>query len=268
MNSYQYRPVLFYCRCFLFTWGFWLSAIFSNHTYSNISLLLLLLGLFSPAFISVFTIFSSKNADLKLDFKNKFKLERVNGLNLLIAIVTFFVIVLISVLISLLFGQSITQLSFTKDFTFSVSGFSAFFTILLASVIEEIGWRGYGEDAIASYCSWFKESIIFGVIWSLWHLPLFWVSGSYHFMLKEMGIIYVLNFLVSVIPLGFLTTWVYVKNNRSILASVIFHIFVNLMQERIGLTAETKCIETIVIIVFAIIVVKLNKDMFSNKLVD
>ncbi len=140
-------------------------------------------------------------------------------------------------------------------------------TILLASVIEEIGWRGYGEDAIAAYCSWFKESILFGLIWSLWHLPLFWVEGSYHFMLKELGIFYVLNFLVSVIPLGFLTTWVYVKNNRSIVATIIFHIFVNFMQEKIGITPNTKCIETFVIIIVAILVVKFNKDMFSKKLV-
>ncbi len=38
------------------------------------------------------------------------------------------------------------------------------------------------------------------------------------------------------------------------------------MQEKIGLTAETKCIETFVLIAFAVLVVKFNKEMFSNKL--
>ncbi len=266
MTAYKYRPWLFYARCFFATWAFWGSAIFLQNSAKNISLTLLLLGLISPALVSIMTVFSSKNTSLKLDFKRKFNISRISVSNILMAIVTFFAIVVISVLISLVFGQSIKQLSFTNDFTFSISGFSALLTILLASVIEEIGWRGYGEDAIAAYCSWFKESIIFGVVWSLWHLPLFWVPGTYHFMLKELGIFYMLNFLISIMPLGFLTTWVYVKNNRSILASVIFHIFVNLMQERIGLTAQTKCIETFVLIIFAIAIVKLNKDIFSNKL--
>ncbi len=266
MKSYKYRPVLFYLRCFIFTWGFWISAIFLQDRYGDISLILLLLGLFSPAFISLFTVFSSKNMALKADFKGKFSLSRINLINIMIAIASFFLIVLISVLISLAFGQSIRQLYFTEGFGFSVSGFSALLTILLASVIEEVGWRGYGEDAIASYCSWLKESIIFGIIWSLWHLPLFWVEGTYHFMLKELGIFYALNFLLSVIPLGFLTTWVYVRNNRSILASIMFHIFVNLMQERIGLTAQTKCIETFVIAFFAVLVVIFNKDIFFDKL--
>ena len=63
--------------------------------------------------------------------------------------------------------------------------------------------------------------MIFGCIWSLWHVPLFWIPGTYQYGLKEMGIMYVINFLLSVIPLDFLQTWVYVKNNRSMLAAII-----------------------------------------------
>ncbi len=266
MRTFKYRPLLYYSRCFLLTWGFWISAIALSDAHQNMRLTLLLFGLISPALISIITVFTSNNNSLKADFKAKFSASRISVLNIITAIVTFFMIAVVSILISLAFGQSIKQLYLTADFTFSISGFSALFTILLASVIEEIGWRGYAEDAIAAYCSWFKESIIFGVIWSLWHLPLFWVPGTYHFMLKELGAIYALNFLISVIPLGFLTTWVYVKNNRSVLASVIFHIFVNIMQERIGLTAQTKCIETVVLIAFAIAVVRLNEDVFAKKL--
>ncbi len=267
MISHKYRPVIFYLKCFFLTWSFWISAIFLKNLDESIILTLLLLGLISPAFISISTVIFSQNTSLKFDFKRKFRISRINIFHVFIPILTFFGIVVISVLISLGFGESIKQLSLASDFTFSIGGFSALLTILLASVIEEIGWRGYGEDAIAAYCSWFKESILFGLIWSLWHLPLFWVEGSYHFMLKELGIFYVLNFLVSVIPLGFLTTWVYVKNNRSIVATIIFHIFVNFMQEKIGITPNTKCIETFVIIIVAILVVKFNKDMFSKKLV-
>lgn len=73
-----------------------------------------------------------------------------------------------------------------------------------------------------------------------------------------------LNFLVSVSPLGFLTTWVYVKNNRSMLSCIIFHLFVNTMQEKIAVTPQTKCVETIVVF-FAAIVVLTNKEMFFEK---
>ena len=128
---------------------------------------------------------------------------------------------------------------------------------------QSSGYRlGYGEDAVGAYNSWFKESIIFGCIWSLWHLPLFWVPGTYQYGLKEMGIMYVINFLLSVIPLDFLQTWVYVKNNRSMLATIIFHLFINIMQEKINMTPETKCIQTIFVAIAAIIIVVIDKEMF------
>lgn len=135
----------------------------------------------------------------------------------------------------------------------------------VTAVIEEVGWRGYGEDSVAAYFSWFTESIIFGFVWALWHLPLFWIEGTYHCGLRELGLGYVLNFLISVSPLGFLTTWVYVKNNRSMLACIIFHLFVNTMQEKIAMTPRTKCVETLVVTVAAVLVVAANKEMFFEK---
>ena len=65
--------------------------------------------------------------------------------------------------------------------------------------------------------------------------------------------------------MGFLTTWVYVKNNRSMLACIIFHLFVNTMQEKIAMTPQTKCVETIVVTLAAALVVLTNKEMFFEK---
>lgn len=214
MEKYIYRPVRFYLITFACTWFWWLFAILLNE---GTGLYLgMFLGLVSPAVVAVVTVFTSKNKALINDFKKKLiGFYRIKPKYILIAVLIFAVIVTASIGTSVLFGGSINQLSFTEDFSFSIGGTSAFLTILLASCIEELGWRGYGEDAVGAYNSWFKESIIFGCIWSLWHLPLFWIPGTYQYGLKEMGIMYVINFLLSVIPLDFLQTWVYVKNNRS-----------------------------------------------------
>ncbi len=134
---------------------------------------------------------------------------------ILAAVIGFMAIVALSILFSTFTGQSLEQFAFTEDFSFSVGGTSALLTIFLAVVIEEVGWWGYSEDSVAFYFSWFMESVIFGFVWALWNLPLFWIEGTYHYELKELGVLYALNFLIGVIPLGFLATWVYVKNNRS-----------------------------------------------------
>ncbi len=267
MIRYKYKPVRFYTIVFILTWLFWVPAIFLNE-----KLTLMFLGLLMPAFTGIFTVLLSKNKALISDFKRKiFRFYDIKPFNIVLAIVTFFIIVMVSIVLDIiLFNGTIEQLSFS-DFSFSIDSAPAILVILLASIIEEVGWRSYGEDAIAFYHSWFKESIIFGMIWSLWHLPLFFIEGSYHHHLivigKAEGVSYLfaLNFLISVIPLGFLTTWVYVKNNRSMLSCILFHLAVNLMQEKIAMTNETKCVETVVLIVAAVIIVWNNKELFFEK---
>ena len=260
-TTYTYKPKRFYIIVFALTWLFWgLAIIFKN---TSALFVLMLLGLIMPATVAVVTVLTSKNKALKDDFKRKLvRFYRIKPLSLLFAIIVFILIAVISIFISLLFGGSIDQLSFTEDFSFSIGGASSLLVILLASIIEEVGWRGYGEDAVGSYHNWFTESLIFGCIWATWHLPLFWINGTYHYGLREMGPIYMINFLVSTIPFDFIQTWVYVKNRRSMLATIIFHIFVNITQEKLAMTPETKIIQTFVVIAASVIIVLTNRDMF------
>lgn len=116
----------------------------------------------SPAVVAVVTVFTSKSKALINDFKEKLiGFYRIKLKYIRIAVLIFAMIVAASIGTSVLFGGSIKQFSFTEDFSFSIGGTSALLTILLVSCIEEFGWRGYGEDAVGAYNSWFKESIIY-----------------------------------------------------------------------------------------------------------
>lgn len=257
-----YRPVRFYATVFAATWTCWVAAILlENEAFQAVALVL---GLLAPSITAIITVFTSGSDELKQDFKEKLtSFHQLNPRAILAAIGLFFLVIVVSVFVSTFFGSSLSQLSFVEGFSFEGPGLaSALLTILLASVVEELGWRGYGEDAIAQYHTWFAESMIFGCVWALWHLPLFFIPGTYHFGLTELGPLYALNFFISTVPFGFFTTWVYVKSNRSMLASILFHLFVNLAQEKIALTPETKCIETLVVVVAAVVIVLANRDLF------
>lgn len=259
-KKYKYRPVLFFLMAYLFTWIFWVPAIFVNE---NLGSVLMVLGLFAPPVVSTVFVLASGSDVLKRDLKNKLiGFYRVKWGNVAISIVVFAVIIVCSILLSLAFGQSLDQFSFTDDFSFTGVGIgSALVTITLASIIEEVGWKGYCEDSIGEYMNWFWESMVFGALWSFWHFPLIFIKGTYQAGLM-VNPLYVINFFVSGIPLGFIITWVYLASDRSILACMIFHLFVNFMQEKIAMTPETKCVETIVVTVAAAIIVIREKDMF------
>jgi membrane protease YdiL (CAAX protease family) len=263
-SKYRYRPLRFYVTVFLLTWLLWFAAAWvasSGADGSGIGVLFMLLGLFVPSVTAMTTVLTSKNAALKADLKNKLiGLFRVKPQNVLISILVFVTIIAVSILLSTLIGQSLNQFALA-DFSFSAGG-SALLTIILAALLEELGWRGYAEDSIAAYHSWFKESIIFGLTWALWHMPLFLIPDTYHYNILQQSPWFMVNFFVSIMPIGFLFTWVYVKNNRSILACMIFHFFVNFLQEKIAMTQVTKCVETFVLFAMAAAVVALNQDMF------
>ncbi len=264
MEHYTYRPVRFYLTVFGFTWGLWITALIFKNT--PLMFVLMLLGLMAPAATAVITILTSGNRMLKEDLKRKMVgCYRIRPGYIILAIIIFGAAVAISIGISVLLGGSPEQFSFTEDFSFSIGGTSALLTMVLASLIEELGWRGYGEDSVGQYMNWFKESIIFAVIWAMWHLPLFLIPGTYQYTLTELGPAYIINFLVSTIPIDFIQTWLYVKNRRSMLATMIFHLFINVFQEKVAMTPETKIIETGVFFVVAAILVIVNRDMFFEK---
>ncbi len=259
-NRYRYKPAKFFALAYLFTWIFWIPAIFLPE---NAGMALMAAGLLAPAVVSTLFVLLSKSDALKRDLKNKLiGFYKVKWGNVFLAVLVFAVIVACSILLSLPFGQSLDQFAFTEDFSFTGVGVaSAFLMILAASIIEEVGWKGYCEDSIGEYMNWFWESMIFGALWSLWHLPLLFIPGTYQAGLM-VNPLYVVNFFVSCIPMGFVITWVYLASDRSILACMVFHLFVNFMQEKIAMTPETKCVETVVVTAAAAIIVLAKRDMF------
>ena len=259
-GKHKYRPVMFFALAYFFTWIFWIPAIFVSE---NIGALLMLLGLLAPCVVSTVVILTSGSEPLKRDLKNKIVgFYKVKWKNVFFAVLVFALIVAGSILLSLAFGQSLDQFALTEDFSFTGVGISsALITIILASIIEEVGWKGYCEDSIGNYMNWFWESLIFGAIWSFWHFPLIFIQGTYHAGLM-VNPLFVVNFFVSAIPMGYIITWVYLASDRSILACIVFHLFVNFMQEKIAMTPETKCVETIVVLIATVIIVMAKKEMF------
>jgi len=63
-------------------------------------------------------------------------------------------------------------------------GHDPWYLILLAIALstpvqagEEIGWRGYALPRLAARWDLARASIILGIIWACWHLPLFFIQG-------------------------------------------------------------------------------------------
>jgi len=113
--------------------------------------------------------------------------------------------------------------------------FLSFLFATLFPFIEELGWRGYVLDRLQEKYSALVSSLILGFVWSLWHLPTFFIRDSYQASLG-IGTPAFWLFFAGIIPLTFAFTWIYNSTNRSTLAVILFHSMVNFTGELIALS--------------------------------
>jgi len=97
-----------------------------------------------------------------------------------------------------------------------------FFMTLLNTLIngplsEEAGWRGFALPRLESKFSALISSLILGIIWACWHLPLYFIEERMPFYI----------FVILVLVITILMTWAYNNTKGSLIITVIFHFSFN-----------------------------------------
>ena len=86
---------------------------------------------------------------------------------------------------------------------------------------EEIGWRGYALPRLAARIGLARASLLLGLIWAGWHLPLFFVPG-----LNQYGQSFPL-FALGGIALSVAIAWLYAHTEGSVGMAMLMHSAVN-----------------------------------------
>ena len=212
-------------------------------------------------------IYASQNRELIHDFWERLLLFRIERSSLLLLFVIFPLVFFSATTLSLLFGKSAAQFSLADEFSvmkgWHILGILT--PIFLAPFLEELGWRGYGVDSLTSKFNLFYASLLFGLLWAIWHLPLFFVKGFYTYNLWHLNIAYVINYFISIIPVAILVNWTYYKNSRSILVAILAHAILNALSILFKTEQFTKCIVTLLLYGVATIVVVKDHEFFFKK---
>jgi membrane protease YdiL (CAAX protease family) len=83
---------------------------------------------------------------------------------------------------------------------------------------EEIGWRGYVLPRLQAKHSALISTLILGVIWGFWHLPKF---------LPDFDMVHFAWFMVHVMAMSVILTWIYNGTRGSLLLVVLYHASIN-----------------------------------------
>jgi membrane protease YdiL (CAAX protease family) len=264
-DSYTYRPVLFFALTYLATWIPWALAIYvgSQPELAPYAALFQFIGLGAPCAVALLLVLNSDNPALKRDFKDRLiNPRRIRPLYLLAAILLPFAVLGLSIALSVLFGQSADQFRLTGGANLLPMIVLA---MVLAPILEEAGWHGYGVDSLRAVAGMTKATLLFAVLWSAWHAPLAFIGGTYQHQLAAMdNKLFLVNFFVSIVPAAIIANWFYYKNDRSIVAAVLLHSGLNAASVLLNAGQVAKCIATVVFATVAAGLMIFDRTLFAS----
>ncbi len=86
---------------------------------------------------------------------------------------------------------------------------------------EEFGWRGFALDRLFKLYSQFTATLILGIIWSIWHLPLFFMDGTVQSNMP------IWQFIIQNTMIAFYYTLVYKRTKKNMILMIFLHAAAN-----------------------------------------
>ncbi len=219
----KHPVVWFYILAFSISWlGMGSAALGSYGIAPFDSPYFLILSIFyaiGPALAAVIVLRVTRGKAGVRDLDKGLIQWRVSLVWYILAILGSGALLIVAQVITKLLGLTVTiampqrELSFYVIFSYAIS--------FLANTCEEIGWRGFALPRLQKQYSALLATLIVGVLWGLWHLPLLFMVGN---PMSE----YPFFWFVSIFADAFVYTWLYNSTKGSILIVALFHVSGNI----------------------------------------
>ncbi len=154
---------------FLTTWGSWIGlALLSQYkiiSFSSVAgQILFMIGGFGPTFAAVYVLPGKPKVKSVLNFV--FSRQRKNSIYFIIFCILYILVV------------SLASMELRAD----VQVFTIPIILVIATFIgggnEELGWRGIMQPVLEKKFAFPVATLITGTVWSLWHVPLWFIDGT------------------------------------------------------------------------------------------
>jgi membrane protease YdiL (CAAX protease family) len=124
-------------------------------------------------------------------------------------------VTLAAVYLNALLGAPVPTVSDFADWYLIIPGFLTT-TLIKGPFTEEPGWRGFALPRLMNKYSTLVSSLILGLIWFIWHLPLLITSDSG-------GQRVPLPYFVTIMAMSIVYAWLYLGTKRSVLLVILMH---------------------------------------------
>jgi len=238
------NPWAFFALALGLSWLFWVPmALLEGEPMAFPLILLMMLGGLGPAFSEAVLILGGGTRHQKRDYARRvFDVSRISPRWLAVTMLFFPVMNGLATLANGLTGGAWPAFKMASDLLANPLSIIPYllFMFVFGPLPEELGWSGYALDGLQARRSALATSLIIGAAWAVWHLPLFFVDGT--FQHDEIGFATASFwwYMLPTLPISILDTWVYNNANRSTLAAVLLHFMVNVSGEVFELSQRAR----------------------------
>lgn len=207
----------YFAIAFIITWATWFFVAFAPKLHvtvpQNLFFPVMVVGSFGPFFAAFFLKWREGGLSNVLTFASRALRFRI-GLPYLLG--ALFLLPLIGAAATGIYSMvGGPPFAFAMAFSHLPQLFIMLF-FLGGSVGEEFGWA-YATDIMIARWRPLLAVLLLGTIWSVWHLPLFFIAGTSQSHLPFAA------FFVGVVSMRVMYAWAYVGSRKSILATLLFH---------------------------------------------
>jgi len=256
LSSKRSGPWLFFALAYGLSWVFWIPAALSGLKFDEPPVpILIALGGIGPMVAGIALTYLTQDREGWRDYWRRVAdFKRISPGWYAVILLTVPVLTALAVLLDILSGGRGAHLEARfQSGLVSILPF-AIFTLFFGPLPEELGWRGYALDRLQERYEALVSSLVLGTAWALWHLPLFFIRGTYQNSLG-LGSLEFWLYMAGIIPESILMTWIYNHNQRSTLSAVLFHFMINFIGELFALTERADFYQVVVWAMAAIAVI-------------
>jgi len=230
-NQHNNRdPWKFFLLTFAYSWIIWIPSVLDGigiklpFSVAGYSTIVVIIGAFAPLMAAITLVVREEGWKGMRAFFGRAIDFHIKPVYLVLALTLPLLIHLIAHYLALAVGLDVAKTLFPTDISLApiVLAIPYFILMLvLGGGQEEFGWRGYAQEPLQEKIGVIPASLVIGVIWGIWHLPLWFMAGDLHSAYSFLA------FVMMTTSISIMYAWLYNSSGKKLIVVIFFHAMSN-----------------------------------------
>ena len=226
-NHYKNRdPWKFFLLTFAYSWVIWIPSVLDGigielpFSVTEYSIVVVIIGAFAPMMAAITLVARESGWKGTKAFLGQALDFRFKPVYLVIALALPLLIHAIAHYLAPAVGLDVAKTLFPSEISVAPIVLAIPYFILMLIIgggQEEFGWRGYAQEPLQDKIGVLPASLVIGVIWGIWHLPLWFMAGDLHSAYSFLA------FVMMTTSISIMYAWLYNSSGKKLIIVMFFH---------------------------------------------